>query len=321
MPNALSSEHRSFDDPLDAYSSAVVHVAEGVGPSVVRVENRRSMSGGTGSGFVIAHDGLLLTNAHVVAGARDLRLTLGDGETTSADLIGEDIDTDLALLRADIPRNVAVARLGNSSNLRRGQLVIAIGNPLGFDATVTAGVVSALGRSLRGQEGRLIEDVIQTDAALNPGNSGGPLVTSQGEVIGVNTAIIGGAQGLCFAVSSNTAQFVLGEIIVHGRVRRAHLGIIAQTIDLPRRLALAVGVGSRAIRITEVESHGPAAKAGLASGDIVLSLDGISIAGTDELIRMLGGERVGRHTSLRVIRNGRIDRVDVVPVERHRHKH
>jgi S1-C subfamily serine protease len=320
MPNVLSSEQRSFDDPLDAYSSAVVHVVEAVGPSVVRVESRRSASAGAGSGFVIAHDGLLLTNAHVVAGASDLRLTLGDGETTSADQIGEDTDTDLALLRADLPRNVAVAQLGNSSDLRRGQLVIAIGNPLGFDATVTAGVVSALGRSLRGQQGRLIEDVIQTDAALNPGNSGGPLVTSRGEVIGVNTAIIGGAQGLCFAVSSNTAQFVLGELVVHGRVRRAHLGIVAQTIDIPRRLALAIGVGSRAIRVSEVEPHGPAAKAGLLPGDIVLSLDGISIAGTDELIRMLGGEHVGRRTSLRVIRNGRIDRVDVIPIERHTRK-
>jgi S1-C subfamily serine protease len=194
--------------------------------------------------------------------------------------------------------------------------VVAIGNPLGFDATVTAGIVSALGRTLRGQTGHVIDDVIQTDAALNPGNSGGPLVAGNGEVIGVNTAIIGGAQGLCFAVSSNTALFVLGELIVHGRVRRAHLGISAQTIDLPRRLALATQAGSRAIRIGEVEPDGPASGGGLHAGDILLSLDGIPLTGSDQLVRMLDGDRIGRPTTLGVIRNERLDHVDVVPVER-----
>jgi S1-C subfamily serine protease len=209
-----------------------------------------------------------------------------------------------------------VATLGSSSGLRPGQLVIAIGNPLGFDATVTAGVISALGRSLRAQTGRLIEDVIQTDAALNPGNSGGPLVTSKGEVIGVNTAIIGGAQNLCFAVSSNTALFVLGELIVHGRVRRAHLGIAAQTIELPRKLALATGAGPRAIRINEIEPDGPAAKAGLRGGEILLSLEGSPITGTDELVRMLDGGRIGKPVAVGLIRNAHLDHVELVPVER-----
>jgi len=311
---------RQFDtaeaDVHDAYSRAVMHVAETVGPAVVRVENRRASGGGTGSGFVIAHDGLVLTNAHVVAGAKELRLSLHDGQETEAVVLGEDPDTDLALLRAEMPQHAPVATLGDSRLLKRGQLVVAIGNPLGFDATVTAGVVSALGRSLRGQAGRLIEDVIQTDAALNPGNSGGPLVASNGQVIGVNTAIIGGAQGLCFAVSSNTALFVLGELIVHGRVRRAHLGIAAQTIELPRRLALATRSGPRAIRVSQVEPGGPAERSGLRAGDIILSLEGEPITGTDQLVRVLGGERIGKTVTLGMIRNARLDHVEIVPVER-----
>jgi len=316
MLDTLVSSDRPTEDSLDAYSRTVVRVAEKVGPSVVRVEGRRFNSGGSGSGFIIAQDGLLVTSAHVVAGAKELSVSVPDGQRASAILVGEDVDTDLALLRADLPGNEAVAILGNSHNLKRGQLVVAIGNPLGFDATVTAGVVSALGRSLRGQAGRLIEDVIQTDAALNPGNSGGPLVTTQGEVVGVNTAMIGGAQGLCFAVSSNTALFVLGELIVHGRVRRAHLGIAAQTIELPRKLALATGTGPRAIRIDDIESDGPAAQAGLRGGDILLTLEGMPVTGTDQLVRMLNSERIGRRVTLGLIRDARLDHVDVVPVER-----
>jgi S1-C subfamily serine protease len=304
------------EEPLDAYSRIVTRIAEEVGPAVVRVFNSAPRGEGSGSGFIIAPDGLLLTNAHVVAGAKDLRLTLPDGEQSSARVLAVDVDTDIALLSGEVPRGTAVATLGDSSLLKRGQLVVAIGNPLGFDATVTAGVVSALGRSLRGQGGRLIDDVIQTDAALNPGNSGGPLVAGNGEVIGVNTAIIGGAQGLCFAMSSNTALFVLGELIVHGRVRRAHLGIAAQAIELPRRLALATDGGPRAIRIREVEAEGPASRAGLRPGDILLRLDGQEIRGTDELVRLLGGDRVDKPAMLDVIRNAKLDRVEITPIER-----
>jgi S1-C subfamily serine protease len=259
---------------------------------------------------------LIVTNDHVVAGAKELRVILTDGHESRAVPVGKDPDTDIALLRAELPRGTPVASLGDSRTLKRGQLVAAIGNPLGFDATITAGVVSALGRSLRAGSGRLIEDVIQTDAALNPGNSGGPLVAGNGEVIGVNTAIIGGAQGLCFAVSSNTALFVVGELIVHGRVRRAHLGIAAQTIDLPRRLALVANAGPRAIQIREVEPSGPAAHSGIRAGDIVISLDSYPINGIDELVHLLGGERVGKPLTLGLIRNGKIDSVEVTPVER-----
>jgi S1-C subfamily serine protease len=251
-----------------------------------------------------------------VSGARELRLTLTDGTDVEARVVGDDPDTDLALLRADLPRGMAVATLGDARALRRGQLVVAIGNPLGFDATVTAGVVSALGRSLRSRNGRLIDDVIQTDAALNPGNSGGPLVAGNGTVVGVNTAMIGGAQNLCFAVSSNTVLFTVGEIIRHGRVRRAHLGISGQTIDLPRRLALATGAASRAVRLTEIEAGAPADRAGLKQRDIVIKLDDAAVAGVDDLVRQLGGDRVGSPVTLTIIRDGRLERVDIRPVER-----
>ena len=194
--------------------------------------------------------------------------------------------------------------------------MVAIGNPLGFESTVTAGVVSALGRSLRSRSGRLIDDVIQTDAALNPGNSGGPLVSAAGEVVGINTAMIRAAQGLCFAVSSNTSLFAVGEFIRHGRVRRAHIGIAAQTLPLPRRLALAVGAGAQAVRVGEIERDGPAATAGLRVGDIIVALDGAPVAGADDLIRLLDAERIGRPASLSVIRSGRLEVLTVTPRER-----
>ena len=317
MLSTLDREARlDAEEPLDAYSRIVSSIAETVGPAVVRVENRRDRGGGSGSGFVIAHDGLVVTNSHVVSGARELRLTLTDGTDVEARVVGDDPDTDLSLLRAELPRGMAVATLGDARALRRGQLVVAIGNPLGFDATVTAGVVSALGRSLRSRNGRLIDDVIQTDAALNPGNSGGPLVAGNGTVVGVNTAMIGGAQNLCFAVSSNTVLFTVGEIIRHGRVRRAHLGISGQTIELPRRLSLATGAASRAVRLTEIEAGAPADRAGLKQRDIVIKLDDAAVAGVDDLVRQLGGDRVGGPVTLTIIRDGRLERVEIRPVER-----
>jgi S1-C subfamily serine protease len=306
-----------LNDPLDSYSGTVVRAADQVGAAVMQVISRdkRGRRGG-GSGVVIAPDGLVLTNSHVVAGANKVGLAFADSGETEAVVLGDDPDTDLALLRAQLPQGVPAARLGDSKKIRRGQLVIAIGNPLGFESTVTAGVVSALGRSLRAEGGRLIDDVIQTDAALNPGNSGGPLVSGAGEVVGINTAMIGGAQGLCFAVSSNTALFVIGEFVKHGRVRRAHLGIAAQTIPLPRRLAVATGAGARAVRIGEVVHDGPADRSGLKCGDILVQLDGVAVDGADDLIRMLSADRIGRSTTLAVIRNGRVDQVEVVPAAR-----
>ena len=224
---------------LDDYSRVVSDVVDRVGPSVVRIDVRKQgRSAGSGSGVIISSDGLALTNSHVVQGSRTVSLTTLEGRELQARVLGDDPDTDLALLRVEADVSLPAAKLGDSAKLKRGQIAIAIGNPLGFDATVTAGVVSALGRSLQSRTGRMIEDVVQTDAPLNPGNSGGPLVSSAGEVIGINTAVIMGAQGICFAVASNTASFVAGEIARHGRVRRAYIGVGAATLAIPRRIAL-----------------------------------------------------------------------------------
>src|SRR5258708_23205228 len=233
---AAAAPSASDAEILDAYSHAVTSVADTVGPAVVRVEvhNKNGRPGGVGSGVVIAPDGLVLTNCHVVEGATEVGVQAAGGRVMDARRVGEDPDPDLAVLRAGSARDLPSATLGDSKTLKRGQLVVAIGNPLGFESTVPAGVISALGRSLRSRNGRLIEDVIQTDAALNPGNSGGPLVSSHGQVIGINTAVIMGAQGICFAVASNTAQFVLSELIQHGRVRRGYIGVSAQTTAGPR---------------------------------------------------------------------------------------
>jgi S1-C subfamily serine protease len=319
LPDDQPISYPQDEAPLDAYSRAVAAVVERVGPAVVRVESvakGRSHSG-VGSGVIIAGDGLVLTNSHVIGGAKRVRLATESGEA-EAQVLGDDPDTDLALLRAELASSTPAATLGNSKVLRRGQLVVAIGNPLGFESTVTAGVVSALGRSLRAQSGRLIDDVIQTDAALNSGNSGGPLVATTGEVVGINTAMISWAQGICFAVASNTAVFVLGEIVRHGRVRRSHIGIAAQNVPLVRRLALALGAGPRAVRISGVEPDGPAALAGLQEGDMLLSLDGIAITGTDDLIRLLDAERIGRETSVSFMRDGKIERSSLRAAERGR---
>jgi S1-C subfamily serine protease len=322
--SSAAAEPASVDDQalLDAYSNAVIGVTERVGPAVVRVEtgpkvrNARER-GGLGSGIVISPDGLVLTNSHVVGASKEIRLRDTEGFVTDARVLGVDPDTDLALLRADGARDLPYASLGNSKGLRRGQLVVAIGNPLGFESTVTAGVVSALGRSIRSVSGRTIEDVIQTDAALNPGNSGGPLVSSSAEVIGINTAIINGAQGICFAVASNTAQFVLSEIIRHGYVRRAYIGVSGQTAPIPRRHAVVAGVdNTMGALLAQIEPDSPAAKAGLLPGDVVIKLDGVEINGVDDLIRALDRDRIDRTLEMDMLRMGRLRAVDIHPVER-----
>jgi len=321
---------------LDAYSRAVIDVVDRVGPAVVRLsvhtefphpragEAKRESRGGTGSGVVVAPDGLILTNSHVAGnnssgGASRIEVTTADGQDLRARLVGDDPDTDLALIRVDEAVTLPAAPLGDSKLLKRGQLVIAIGNPLGFESTVTTGVVSALGRSLRSRSGRLIDDLIQTDAALNPGNSGGPLVSSRGEVVGINTAVIMGAQGICFAVAANTASFVLGELVRHGRVRRAFIGIAAQQTAIPARRRRIFGLNQQgAVMVGTIEPDSAAARAGLTTGDIVVALDGQTIAGADDLVRALTGEKIGRDVALDVLRGIERLTLSVVPQERRR---
>jgi S1-C subfamily serine protease len=306
------------DQALDAYSRVVTQVVDRVGPSVVRIDVRRGgRNVGAGSGVIISPDGLALTNSHVVQGARSVVLTTLEGRELQARVLGDDPDTDLALLRVDENVTLPAAKLGDSSRLRRGQIAIAIGNPLGFDATVTAGVVSALGRTLQSRTGRMIEDVVQTDAALNPGNSGGPLVSSAGEVIGVNTAIIMGAQGICFAVASNTANFVAGEIARHGRVRRAYIGVAAATTPIPRRIALRLGLDQASgARLIDLEQAGPAAEAGLLSGDLIVALDDKPVTSVGSLMRLLDADKIARTVSVDFLRRSEKLRVWIAPRER-----
>jgi len=294
---------------LDAYSRAVTGVVEQVAPAVVSVEvnhRRRSAapreSQGAGSGFVFTPDGFILTNSHVAHRASRTDVTFADGRRLRAELVGDDPDTDLAVLRVAAQSQI-VAPLGDSAALRVGQVVIAIGNPLGFQSTVTAGVVSALGRSFRSVSGRLIDNVIQTDAALNPGNSGGPLLDSRGNVVGVNTAVILPAQGICFAVAVNTVKLVVGQLIAFGHVRRARIGVGGQNVALPRLAVRAHRlIQPSGVLITTIEPGSPAARAGLEAGDIIVAFDGHPVHGIDDLHRLLTGDRIGAATTVAAVR-------------------
>jgi S1-C subfamily serine protease len=316
------------DDAMDAYSRAVITAAEKVSPSVVYTEVEQPIRSrrpnvprtpqerrGSGSGFIFTPDGFILTNSHVVHGAKKIEVTLSDGHKHLADLIGDDPDTDLAVIRINAP-NLVPAQLGEAQKIRVGQLVVAIGNPYGFQYSVTAGVVSALGRSLRAQSGRLMDAVIQTDAALNPGNSGGPLINSRGEVIGVNTAMILPAQGICFATSIDTAKFVASRLIRDGKVSRSYIGLAGQNVPLPRRIVryynLAVESG---IFVISFENESPARKGGLREGDIIIGFDDRPIAGIDDLHKLLTEERIGKKSLLTVVRGVDKLTIEVTPEE------
>ncbi|HZR63618.1 MAG TPA: trypsin-like peptidase domain-containing protein [Terriglobales bacterium] len=304
---------------LDAYSRAVISAAEKVSPSVAKIEVTQTARGrngqsqerqGGGSGFIFTPDGLVLTNSHVVHEATKIAISLSDGRRLPAQLIGDDPATDLAVVRIDAP-NLTAVPLGDSQKLRVGQLAIAIGNPYGFQYTVTAGVVSALGRSLRSYSGRLIEDVIQTDASLNPGNSGGPLVSSDGQVIGVNTATIMGAQGLCFAIGINTAKFVASRLLTHGRIRRAYIGVEAQTVPVHRRVVRFYDLPKETgVIVVGVQDASPAQMAGVREGDVIVSFNDQPVAGVDDLHRLLTDTQVGAAASITLIR--RTERLHLV---------
>lgn len=325
-----STKDRSYADDglLDAYSRAVMSAAERVSPSVVNIEVRklpgrgpasarrqRGEGGGSGSGFVFTPDGFILTNSHVVHDASRIEVTLNDGRRCEAALIGDDPDTDLAVIRINASQ-LLPAQLGSSQKVRVGQLAIAIGNPYGFQCSVTAGVVSALGRSLRASSGRLMDDVIQTDAALNPGNSGGPLVTSLGEVIGVNTAMILPAQGLCFATSIDTAKFVASRLIRDGKVSRSYIGLAGQNVPLPRRFVRYYGLAVESgIMVVSSEDNSPARLAGVLEGDIIIGFNDHPVAGIDDLHKLLTEERIGRKSSLVILRRTEKLTLQVVPAE------
>jgi S1-C subfamily serine protease len=331
IPESQPAANGPLDDSslLDAYSQAVVTAAEKISPSVVKIDvaqTTKSRSGeprerqGGGSGFVFTPDGLILTNSHVVHEATRIHVSFSDGRHFPAHPIGDDPGTDLAVIRIDVPAHdttgLVAAPLGDSQRLRVGQLAIAIGNPYGFQHTVTAGVVSALGRSLRSYAGRMIDDVIQTDASLNPGNSGGPLVTSDGHVIGVNTAMIPMAQGLCFAIGINTAKFVAGRLLQHGRIRRSYIGVEAQTTPLHRRLVRFYDLPQESgVVVLGATPGSPAQRAALREGDVIVALDGKPVAGVDDLHRLLTDARVGVSSTLTVLRRTEKLELKVVPEE------
>ncbi len=318
-PDGSRAAEPSEVEALDAYSRAITRVVEAVGPSVVKLEvehaGGRGSQNGQGSGFVFTDDGLILTNSHVVHRATHIHVGLQDGRRLAADLVGDDPDTDLAVVRISASELIA-AEFGDSSKLRQGQLVVAIGNPLGFQTTVTAGIVSAVGRTLRSTTGRLMDAIIQTDAALNPGNSGGPLVDAQGLVIGVNTAVILPAQGLCFAIPANTARWVASMLIRDGRVRRAFLGIGGQHVVLQRRLVREHELQSeQALMVVHVENGSPAHAAGIVEGDIVVSFAGQAVTGVDDLHRLLTEQTIGVAAMLTVLRHGQRKDVAITPKE------
>jgi S1-C subfamily serine protease len=312
-------ERDDDEELLDAYSNAIVSVVEKVSPSVVHVRVRGTRRGqlGSGSGTIIAPDGIVLTNNHVVDGVMAIELALNDGRHVPARILGRDPDTDIAVLRAETSDRLPAARIGNSKKVRQGQVAVAIGNPFGFESTVTAGIVSAVGRSLQAQNGRRIDDVIQTDAALNPGNSGGPLVNSRAELIGVNTAVIMGAQGICFSVASNTAQHVLTQILQHGRVRRARLGIAGVQVHLPQRIKAATGLKQfAAVHVMEVQAGSAAYAGGIETGDVIVGVDKEVVTGIDDIFRVLDGSRINKRVAVHILRDGRPRTLEVVPTER-----
>lgn len=318
-PRSAAKPSATDDELLDAYSHAVASTAETVSPSVVKIDvaqrapGGRLVRGGSGSGFIFTPDGFILTNSHVAHAAARLEVTLTDGRTYDATPIGDDPDTDLAVIRIHAP-DLAAVTLGESASLRVGQVAIAIGNPYGFQCTVTAGIVSALGRSFRSQSGRLIDNVIQTDAALNPGNSGGPLVNSRGEVVGVNTAVILPAQGICFAVPVDTAKFVVGYLMRDGAIRRSYIGVAGQNLDLHRRLVRFHQLRTQSgVLVISVEKGSPAATAKIEEGDVIVALDGNAVATIDDLHRMLTTDKIGITSKLTILRRSQKLDVEIVP--------
>jgi S1-C subfamily serine protease len=302
---------------LDDYSKRIIQVVEEVGPAVVSIHShvmsRRGVREGAGSGIVLAPDGFVLTNSHVVHGAAEVAVTLASGETMKARLVGTDSDTDLAVLQVSASGLTSV-RLGDSDKLRVGQVVVAIGNPLGLQTTVTAGVVSALGRSLRSMTGRLMENIIQTDAALNPGNSGGPLVDTMGQMVGINTAIIQYAQGICFAIPVNTVKWVVAALMREGRVRRAYLGFAGQAVRLSPHAARQMGYEA-GVLVQSVSRGSPAAHAGIQEGDIILTLDGKPTPDIDSVHKLLTGEAVGKPLAISVLRETGLVQGSIVPTD------
>ena len=302
-------------DLLDAYSEAVIHAVELVAPAVVKIEAGES----GGSGVLFTPDGFLLTNAHVVDHGKALKVVLPDGRSMRGDVVGLDTDSDLAVVRVAHQTGLPLpwATIGDSREVRVGQIAIAIGNPYGFSHSVTAGVVSALGRSLRGRSGRLMDDIIQTDASLNPGNSGGALVTTSGAVIGINTAMILPAQGLCFAIASNTARFVASRLMRDGRLRRSYIGVAGQNVTVPRALSRALKLAvSSGVQVVSVEPGSPAAVGGVREGDVIIAYGNHAVTGIDELLRMLTDERIGWADQLTVLRNGERRQMIVVASEK-----